>query len=341
MNKLKFTIKIKNKESQIQFPLVKTMGLFDLSQISIPKPILKWVGGKSQILDKLVPLFPVEMDNYHEIFIGGGSVLLTMLSLVQMGHIKVYHHIYAYDINQPLIAVYQNIQNQYEELYECLQQYITEYNSCDPNSTVVNRSPLTLTEGKSSRESYYYWIRIKYNKLSEQERISVLGSSLFIFLNKTCFRGLFRVGPNGFNVPYGNYVNPQIINHDHLETIHNLIKNVRFICQDFSVSLNTVGDNDFIYLDPPYAPENSKSFVKYTNGGFSLANHMDLFTRLNIIKCRFMLSNSDVELVRENFSPLKFKFDNLVCKRAINSKNPSAKTNEVIIRNYNHKVFVV
>lgn len=333
-SKLKLTLKFKCNE----FSAIKTIGSLDLSQISIPKPILKWVGGKSQILGKLMPLFPVEMDNYHEIFIGGGSVLLTLLSLVQTGHITVHHQIYAYDINQPLIGIYQNIQKRHEELYACLQQYIAEYNSCDPNSTVINRTPQTLSEAKSSRESYYYWIRIMYNKLSDREKISVLGSSLFIFLNKTCFRGLFRVGPNGFNVPYGNYTNPQIIDHDHLETIHNLIKNVQFICQDYSASLNTVGDDDFIYLDPPYAPENSKSFVKYTIGGFTLANHVDLFTRLNQDsfrgKCHFMLSNADVELVRDSFSPLKFKFDGLTCKRAINSKNPSAKTNEVLIRNY-------
>lgn len=329
-SKLKLTIKIKN----LQIPLVKTINSIDLSLISIPKPILKWVGGKSQILDRLMPLFPVEMDNYHEIFIGGGSVLLALLSLVQMGHIIVHHHIYAYDINKPLIAIYQNIQNHHEELYKCIQQYITEYNECDPNSKTINRSPKTLIEAKSSRESYYYWIRIMYNKLSETEKTSIMGSCLFIFLNKTCFRGLFRVGPNGFNVPYGNYVNPQIIDYDHLVTIHNLIQNVQFICQDFSISLNSVGDNDFVYLDPPYVPENSKSFVKYAEGGFNLDNHQNLFTKLNLVKCRFILSNSDVDLVRKNFDSLKFKFDDLVCKRTINSKKPSAKTNEVLIRNY-------
>lgn len=330
-SKLKLLIKIKNQD---QFPILKTVGNIDLSIIDIPKPILKWVGGKSQILHKLMPLFPVEMDNYHEIFIGGGSVLLTLLSLVQNGYITVRHHIYAYDINQPLITLYQNIQNHHEELYTCLQQYITEYNGCNPNSTVVNRSPQTLAEAMSSRESYYYWIRIKYNKLSEQERTSILGSSLFIFLNKTCFRGLFRLGPNGFNVPYGNYVNPQIINHDHLVTIHNLIQNVRFICQDFSISLNTVSKNDFIYLDPPYCPTGITSFVKYTENGFTFEDHQRLFRLLNNLKGRFMLSNADVELVRTNFDVTKFMIDRLTCKRTINSKNPQSTAGELLIRNY-------
>jgi DNA adenine methylase len=325
--KLKLAIKITN-------PSVQKVGPINLSNLSIPKPILKWVGGKSQILDKLIPFFPSEMDNYHEPFLGGGSVLFTLLSLIQHGYIKVHHNIYVYEINRPLIAVYQNIQHHHEELYACLQKYIAEYNDCDPKSTEVNRSPATLKEAKSSRESYYYWIRTMYNQLPPQEKTSVLGSSLFIFLNKTCFRGLFRMGPNGFNVPYGNYVNPQIIDHEHLVVVHNLIKNVQFMCQDFTVSLSSVGERDFVYLDPPYAPENSKSFVKYTDGGFTLADHQDLFTRLNRMKSHFLLSNADVELVHEHFNPMRFNIEHLVCKRAINSKNPSAKTNELLIRNY-------
>lgn len=275
------------------------------------------------------------MDNYHEVFLGGGSVLLAFLYLVKNGQITVKKHIYAYDINQPLIAVYQNIQKHHEELYSCLQYYIQEYINIDSKLNNVNRTPSTIDDAISSRESYYYWIRLKYNNLSDIEKTSVLGSCLFIFLNKTCFRGLFRVGPNGFNVPYGNYVNPQIITRKHLDTIHELIQNVVFISQDFSNSLANIGDNDFVYLDPPYAPENSKSFVKYTGNGFILDDHIRLFSLLNNLKGRFMLSNADVDLVRANFEITNFTIDSLTCKRAINSKNPSAKTKELLIRNYN------
>ena len=326
--KLKIIIKHKQQSSLIQRTLIPTVN------ISFPKPILKWVGGKSQILDKLISFFPKEIDNYHEIFLGGGSVLLAVLSLVKSGLITITGSIYAYDINKPLIAIYHNIQKNHEELYSCLKKYIQEYNSIDPKLTGVNRTPSTVNDAVSSRESYYYWIRSKYNALSGIEKISVLGSSLFIFLNKTGFRGLFRVGPNGFNVPYGNYVNPQIIDQEHLDTIHELIQNVVFISQDFSNSLVNIGKNDFVYLDPPYVPVNPKSFVKYTDNGFSFEDHCKLFNILNNFNGCFMLSNADVELVRNNFDANKFMIDSLTCKRTINSKNPSAKTQELLIRNY-------
>lgn len=137
------------------------------------KPILKWVGGKSQILEKLISFFPIEMDNYHEVFLGGGSVLLAFLYLVKNGQITVKKHIYAYDINQPLIAVYQNIQKHHGELYSCLQYYIQEYINIDSKLNNVNRTPSTIDDAISSRESYYYWIRLKYNNLSDIEKKQV------------------------------------------------------------------------------------------------------------------------------------------------------------------------
>lgn len=329
-DKIKLKIKIKPKQN---IPL-RQRATVHTDNTSYPKPILKWVGGKSQILDKLISYFPKEMDSYHEVFLGGGSVLLALMSLVKKGLITIKGNVYAYDINKPLIAIYQNIKKNHEELYGCLQQYIKEYNSIDPKSDVVNRTPTTIDDATSSRESYYYWIRSKYNALSEKEKISVLGSSLFIFLNKTGFRGLFRVGPNGFNVPYGNYVNPQIIDRDHLDTIHDLIQKVTFISQDFESSLENIGQNDFVYLDPPYCPNSQTSFVKYTDNGFSLEDHQRLFGLLNNLKGSFMLSNADVELVHTNFDATKFMIDHLICKRAINSKKPQSTAGEVLIRNY-------
>lgn len=329
--KIKLKIAIKPKKTMTHKTVVS---IDDLANVSFPKPILKWVGGKSQILEKLITLFPREMNNYHEVFLGGGSVLLALLILYKKGVIIIKGKVYAYDSNKPLIAIYQNIQKNHEELYACLQNYIQEYNSVDPASTNVNRKPTTLDEAKSSRESYYYWIRSKYNALSDEDKISVLGSSLFIFLNKTGFRGMFRLGPNGFNVPYGNYANPQIIESEHLDTIHELIQNVVFRCQDFSDSLANIGENDFVYLDPPYVPTDSKSFVKYTETGFNLENHQKLFGMLSDLKCCFLLSNADVELVRNHFDGGKFMIDSLICKRAINSKKPQSTAGEVLIRNY-------
>lgn len=302
---------------------------------NVPKPILKWVGGKTQILDKLILKFPTEINNYHEIFLGGGSVLLTVLSYIKDGIIKINGNIYAYDVNEPLIYVYKNIQSNPNELYEILQKIIIEFNNCGNGE--INRKPTNIEEAKQTKENYYYWIRNEYNNLCLFDKKDIIGSAMFIFLNKTCFRGVFRVGPNGFNVPYGHYNNPEIINKEHLEEIHNLIQNVIFECYDFTISLTNIVSNDFVYLDPPYMPETNTSFVKYTENGFNLENHINLFKLIHNLtdtNKKIMLSNSDVKLVRENFTNEKYNISSILCKRTINSKNPEAKAKEVIITNY-------
>jgi DNA adenine methylase len=303
--------------------------------MQIPKPIIKWVGGKTQILDKLILEFPTEINNYHEIFLGGGSVLLALSSYVKKGVIQIHGKIYAYDINEPLIYVYKNIQSYHNELYESLQKLINDYNQC--NESVVNRKPNNIQEAKEAKENYYYWIREKYNELSSKEKTTIIGSAMFIFLNKTCFRGVFRVGPKGFNVPYGHYNNPEIINKIHLDEIHQLIQGVVFECCDFTISLCKIEMNDYVYLDPPYAPESETSFVGYTEKGFGIDKHRTLFNHIHQLteqKKKIMLSNADVILVRENFTNNKYNISSILCKRTINSKKPDAKTNEVIIKNY-------
>ena len=304
-------------------------------KIHVPKPIIKWVGGKTQIIDKLVVDFPIEINNYREAFLGGGSVLLTLLSYVKSGLIHIYGNIYAYDLNEPLISMYKNIQTQHTELYDKLQQIIIEFNECGNGE--INRKPINIEEAKIAKENYYYWTRSEYNKLCFNDKTSILGSAMFIFLNKTCFRGVFRVGPNGFNVPYGHYKNPEIINRDHLDEIHNLIQPVIFECCDFNTSLTNIESNDFVYLDPPYAPETDTSFVGYTENGFNIDNHTNLFNLIHILtntNKKMMLSNADVSLVRENFINEKYNTTSILCKRSINSKNPDAKAKEVIIKNY-------
>ena len=307
-----------------------------INNINISKPILKWVGGKTQILDKLIVEFPIEINNYREIFLGGGSVLLTLLSYVKNGIIKIHGNIYAYDLNEALIYTYKNIQTNPIELYSEIQKIRIEYNSCSNGE--INRLPKNINEAKVAKENYYYWIRNKYNKLSDIDKKTTIGSSMFIFLNKTCFRGIFRVGPNGFNVPYGHYNNPEIINKEHLDEIHELIQNVIFECNDFNTTLNNnIEPNDYIYMDPPYAPETNTSFVGYTENGFNLENHNNLFTlihKLTETNIKIMLSNADVSLVRDNFTKEKYNISSILCKRTINSKNPESKTKEVIITNY-------
>jgi DNA adenine methylase len=305
----------------------------DNKKIHISKPILKWVGGKTQIMDKLIVDFPVEINNYREAFLGGGSVLLTLLSYVKNDVIKIHGNIYAYDLNEALIYVYKNIQTHHNELYDLLQSIIVDFNECGNGE--INRTPKNIDEAKIAKENYYYWIRSEYNKLIDKK--CILASARFIFLNKTCFRGVFRVGPKGFNVPYGHYNNPEIINKEHLEEIHNLIQNVIFECCDFNSSLTIVEPNDFVYLDPPYAPETDKSFVGYTQNGFDIEQHNNLFKLIHTLtdsNKKIMLSNADVSLVRENFTSDKYNILSILCKRSINSKNPDAKAKEVIIKNY-------
>jgi len=306
-----------------------------ITKVKYPKPILKWVGGKTQIVDKIISEFPKEINNYREIFLGGGSVLFALLSEIKNDKIKINGNIYAYDLNEPLIYLYKNIQINHDVLYNEIQNLITEFNSCGTGE--INRKPKNIHEAKIAKENYYYWIRSEYNKLLPNEKTSIVGSALFLFLNKTCFRGVFRVGPNGFNVPYGHYNNPEIINKAHLDEIHILIQNVIFQCCHFKNSLENIEANDYIYLDPPYAPETNSSFVGYTENGFNIDDHNNLFNLLHKLtdtNKKILLSNSDVTLVRDNFKNEKYIITSILCKRTINSKNPEAKTKEVIIKNY-------
>ena len=293
------------------------------------KPILKWVGGKTQILDIVLSKFPKEINNYHEIFIGGGSVLIELLERFNRKEIKINGTISAYDLNENLISLYNNIKSQPKRLYNRMKIILKQFESI-PNNTERNLNPKNEKEALKGKESYYYWIRKQYNNM--KDRKSCECSAMFIFLNKTCFRGLYRIGPNGFNVPYGNYNNPNILDKDNLMEIHKLIQPVNFYHMDFINSLDRVEENDLVYMDPPYVPENNKSFVGYNADGFNMEQHIKLFNRCNELKrmnVKMIMSNSDVPLLREYFK--NSMIETIECKRSINSKNPGAKTNEVII----------
>lgn len=300
------------------------------------KPFIKWVGGKTQIMNILKNNFPKKINNYHEIFLGGGSVLLSILSLRKNKKLEIKNKIYAYDINQTLINLYINIQNNYQKLHEYLENYFNTYDKLD--GKIINRNPENLEEAKTSKESYYYYCRSKFNNFENKSNIEC--SALFIFLNKTCFRGLYREGPKGYNVPYGHYKKtPACISLKELSNISDLIKDVEFKCLDYSKSLIDINENDFIYLDPPYAPENNTSFVGYVKDGFNIDDHNCLFKLLNKIneenKANILLSNAKVDLVVNSFNKSKFNIENIICKRTIHSKKPDSKTTEVLIRNYN------
>ena len=294
---------------------------------TVMKPFIKWVGGKTQIIDTVLTLFPSHIQNYHEPFLGGGSVLLGLLSYIQMGKIKVSGKIYASDFNKALIYCYINIQHNINELLQELTILSNEF--YEIKDSIINRQPKDKIEACSSYESYYYWIRSQYN---QSDKITNKSSAMFIFLNKTCFRGLYREGPNGFNVPYGNYKHPGIYDETHLRLISKLIQPVIFTQATFQTSFKNIISGDFVYLDPPYVPEQKTSFVSYNANGFTLETHTELFKKIKQFH-QFLMSNSHVQLVTDEF-PLPYITHIISCRRAINSKSPDSKTNEVLIKNY-------
>ncbi len=298
--------------------------------VVIQKPFLKWVGGKTQILKSIISKIPDDMDNYHEIFLGGGSVLFAVLSLKKQNKITIRGKLYAYDINYALIQVYNDIKYNKDKLYSYIDKYINEYNSIEGDN--VNRNPETIEDAITSKESYYYWLRKRYNTLDKK---SIERSALFMIINKTCFRGMYREGPNGYNVPYGHYKKtPTIIIKNELDTISELIQDVEFIHSDFTNSIQKVSDGDFVYLDPPYAPETSTSFVGYVAGGFTIEQHESLFTSIKSNdNIKFLMSNAKVELVIKHFDDKKYSIEEILARRAINSKNPGSTTTEVMIYN--------
>ena len=309
----------------------------NVESIELEKPFIKWIGGKTQIIQEILNEMPTNIQTYHEIFLGGGSVLFGILSLQLKGVIKI-QKICAYDLNKPLIYVYKNIQKTPKKFLNQIIPIVNEFNQIV--ELEINRKPINLEEAKTSRESYYYWIRSKYNQMSENEKITLLGSAYFVFLNKTCFRGMFRLGKikKDFNVPYGNYINQTIIDKAHIKRISKLISNVKFKHLAFEESLEKIKKNDMVFLDPPYVPINlTSSFVGYTADGFDISMHKKLFNILNELKTRekkWMMTNSNTDLVLESFDEKKFTIKKILCRRAINSKNPDSKVNELIIKSY-------
>lgn len=288
---------------------------------NIPKPIIKWAGGKSKIIDIILCQYPTEIQNYHEIFIGGGSILFAFLEYCNQKIITIKEKIYAYDINQELIGMYKDIQSRPHELYEEIQKYIIIYKNLSSNE----------------QEKYYYKLREQYNNLMKNKtNETLIISALFIILNKLCFRGLYRIGPNGFNVPYGNYKNPEIINLEHLINISKLIAPVVFESLDFRLSIPLIKKYDFVYMDPPYFPEKKTSFVSYSENGFNYADHKELFTMCYTFKERgiyLLMSNSPS--VKVSFtSEHGFSILDIKSRRSINSKTPDDIANEILIINY-------
>ena len=290
------------------------------------KPFIKWVGGKTQIIEDVLGSFPTKIKDYHEVFVGGGSVLLSVLSRQ-----LVTGKVCAYDLNGSLIALYTNIQSRPRDVHGHLKTLYDEYEKC--KGSEVNRKAETLEEAMKSKENYYYWIRKRFNTEKEE---TPKRSATFIFLNKMCFRGVYREGPNGFNVPYGHpKTTPAMIGGDELLRVSELIKDVQFRKCDFREAFKNINKGDFVYLDPPYAPETKTSFVGYTKDGFGVKDHKELFDLTKNSGVDFVMSNANVNMVTNSF--VDYTIKELKARRAINSKNPESMTTEVLVSSSTQK----
>ena len=297
--------------------------------MKLVKPFVKWAGGKGSLISQLKNFYPFEIDNikidkYVEPFVGGGAVLINIL---QKYDIK---EVYAFDINMDLINCYNVIKSNVEELIEELEK--------------IENSFLVL-ENKE-REEYFYKIREEYNayNLSEND-INVKRASEFIFLNRTCFNGLYRVNKNGkFNVPCGKYKNPTICDSNNLRNLSYLIRNVNFKYGDYKKSEKYIDSNTFVYFDPPYRPlSNTSGFTSYTKEDFNDENQKELakyYKLLDEKDAKLMLSNSNPKNTNkdDNFFEEIYKgfyINEISAKRMINANTKGrGEISELLITNY-------
>lgn len=249
------------------------------------KPFLKWVGGKSQLLKQFYEHYPSELrqgeiTKYVEPFIGGGAVFFEIMQKFKTPTA------YIADVNKDLILAYRTIQKLPDNLFSILHDFQKEFDVTNPE----NRNDLFLSKRQAFNEGRF---KIDYNHFSEEwiERTAQL-----IFLNKTCFNGLFRINSKGgFNVPFGKYKKAKILDSANLKRVSNVLNNTEIRCISYQKSLEIIDNESFVYLDPPYRPiSKSSSFTSYTKGGFSDNHQVEL---LNFIKkvqlngAKFMLSN--------------------------------------------------
>lgn len=277
-----------------------------MSKNKLVSPVVKWVGGKRQLMNEITPLLPKRITSYCEPFLGGGAVLFS---------IQPYRAI-VNDLNGDLIAVYEVIRDDVESLINDLQKH-------------------------ENTSEYFYAIRdMDRDKKAYQSMTKVERASRLIYLNKTCFNGLFRVNSLGeFNSPFGHYKNPNIINEPVLRAVNKYFtsSNITFYNEDFAATLNRVRKGGFVYLDPPYDPvSNTASFTGYNKGGFDKAEQVrlkqccDELTRRGV---NFMLSNSATDFIKELYE--EYSISVVQAKRTINSDaSKRGAVKEVLIRNY-------
>lgn len=291
------------------------------------KPFVKWAGGKAQILEEIRKRYPCGLGKtitkYAEPFVGGGAVLFDVLSKYKL------EKVYISDINRELIETYVQIRDNVEELISVLNALELEY----------------LSLSNEERKDYYYAKRKHFNSLKSNDDNSIEIAALFIYMNKTCFNGLYRVNSKGeFNVPMGSYKNPTICDADNLRAVSVRLQDVKIICGDYKKSSEFIDNKTFAYFDPPYRPLSAtSSFTSYAQNGFNDERQTELAQFIKEMSQKgayIVASNSDPQNtdVSDNF------FDNLYkplsiarisANRAINSVGAGrGRISELLISNF-------
>lgn len=276
-----------------------------MKQKKLIAPFLKWVGGKRQLMPAINELLPEKHSTYYEPFVGGGAVLFEIQPKKAIVN----------DFNAELVNTYNVIKNNPEELIEDLKTHINE-------------------------SDYFYKLRLldrqeKYEKLSDIKK-----ASRVIYLNKTCYNGLYRVNSSGeFNSPFGKYKNPNIVNDITIRAVSKYLNSndITIINGDFETAVQNIRKGAFVYFDPPYDPvSKSSNFTGYIQGGFNSFDQVrlrDLCDKLNKKGVKFLVSNSATPRILELYSDYNISI--VKAKRAVNSvASKRGVVNEVLIRNY-------
>lgn len=267
-------------------------------------PFVKWAGGKRQMLDRLKERMPAEYGDYYEPFVGGGALVLDVQP----------RWAFLNDINRELIHTYTEIRDHLEALLVTLQ----------------SMDQVTCTK------EFYFEMRSRYNGKLRFGDYDTEMAALFIYLNKHCFNGLYRVNAKGeFNVPWNKKGQVCSADSENLKNISAFLKGARLTCADFEEALASAHKGDFVYFDSPYAPLNPTSFDSYTKEGFTEEEHRRLaalFAELTGKGVYCMLTNHNTELIRELYGD--YRMEEIDVRRAINADASKRTGKEVIIRNY-------
>ena len=306
---------------------MKNFSLFEKDRIEC-KPFIKWVGGKGQLLPEINKLYPVELgkniNKYAEIFLGGGAVLFDILSKYKLDEV------YISDKNLELINTYKSIRDNVDILIKSLKEMEEQY----------------IPLNNEDRKIYYYEKREEYNSLKINSEVNNIEKAiLFIFLNKTCFNGLYRVNKKGkFNVPMGAYKKPKICDEENLKNVSLTLRNVKIVYADYRESEKFIDDKTFVYIDPPYRPLNiTSSFTSYTENDFNDKEQIELAEYINVLNkkgAKIVISNSDPKNndIDDNFFDKLYKNYNINRVKATRMLNSNASLrgaiNELLITNY-------